>query len=472
MSSPTLERLEFLADMYYSFRNPLETELKRRAAKPLDEFPIENEKVLDMIVMVDEALLVILYEYMILASAQTPMQCLLAELPYLSHREFSERIIRVYKTGEIDEPNFAKFQKYGDMPANSRLNIVGDSCNLAFQLDLYHGWNISSDLMPSIHDFFYKMIGATTAVARMWLELPESVRVIPQVKGQTDLSAQAMDIALHKVLSGTMENKYLQQLQNLIGLSAAKEQVEQMLGLLKLHLARKKMGLPQLAISKHMVFTGNPGTGKTTVARLLANIFKELGIVSKGHFIEVDRAGLVGDYLGQTANKTHALVTSAIGGVLFIDEAYTLTASKDDSYGQEAVDTLLKLMEDNRDDLIVIVAGYTEKMKTFIDSNPGLQSRFSQYVHFEDYSPNELVKIFVSLAKEAHMLVNMNVRDDLARLFLALYEKRNEQFGNGRLARNIFEKTLMNQAQRLSNVESPTREQLTVLIETDIPTIL
>ena len=224
-------------------------------------------------------------------------------------------------------------------------------------------------------------------------------------------------------------------------------------------------GLATPRLTNHMVFSGNPGTGKTTIARLVSKIYHNLGYLSKGHFIETDRAGLVGGYLGQTALKAKKIVASAIGGVLFIDEAYTL--QKDD-YGQEAIDTILKLMEDHRDDLIIIVAGYTENIKEFINSNPGLKSRFTRYVDFPDYNPEELVQVIDYFAKQSQMVFTADALEHLKSEFLTLYENRDDKFGNARLARNMYEQSIRQQANRLVKESDITEEVLITITLKDV----
>ena len=263
----------------------------------------------------------------------------------------------------------------------------------------------------------------------------------------------------------------LRNLDELTGLSDVKDDVKQLTNLIQFQQMRKAKGLSTPQQSLHMVFTGNPGTGKTTIARLIAQIYNSFGVLSKGQFIETDRAGLVGGYLGQTAIKTQAIVESAIGGVLFIDEAYSLTDNTHghDQYGQEAVATLLKLMEDYRDDLIVIVAGYTEPMQKFIRSNPGLQSRFNKFLHFDDYAPAELTEIFRHFAASGDYTLHPATELKLTNVFTALYAKRDETFGNARLARNLFEKAINAHANRMVSAGAVDEASLVTLYPEDIP---
>lgn len=261
----------------------------------------------------------------------------------------------------------------------------------------------------------------------------------------------------------------LNELNSFVGLNRVKNDVTQLVNFLKVQQMREAKGMAVQPLSRHLVFYGNPGTGKTTVARLLSQIYKSLGILSKGHLVETDRAGLVAGYVGQTALKVREVVGEAVGGVLFIDEAYALSTGGDNDFGREAIDTLLKMMEDNRDDLIVVVAGYTDKMSAFLQTNPGLRSRFNKYLEFEDYTPEQLVEIFELFCKNSGYKLASSTHDDLIRLFSVLYETRDETFGNGRLARNLYEMTINNQANRIVMLPNVDDDILSSIEETDIP---
>lgn len=261
----------------------------------------------------------------------------------------------------------------------------------------------------------------------------------------------------------------LDQLNSLVGLAVVKKDVNSLVHLQEIKRLRKARGLKEIPVSNHLVFYGNPGTGKTTVARLLAKIYHAMGILSTGQFVEVDRSGLVAGYVGQTALKVQEVVKSALGGVLFIDEAYALTYSENgNDYGQEAVDTLLKAMEDNRDDFIVIVAGYPELMSKFIDSNPGLRSRFNKYINFEDYNVEELIEIYKVMCENTGYHTTDEALAYVSEVFETKYKNRGRNFANAREVRNFFEAAVIRQADRLFSVKDPTNEELCTLTIDDV----
>jgi len=259
----------------------------------------------------------------------------------------------------------------------------------------------------------------------------------------------------------------LAELDALIGLTAVKAEVRLVANLLQIQRLRRKRNLPVAESSRHLVFTGNPGTGKTTVARLLAELYWELEVVTRGQLVETDRAGLVAGYVGQTAIKVTEVFTSALGGVLLIDEAYALAQGGEGDFGHEAIATLVKLVEDHRDDVVVIAAGYPDEMEVLIASNPGLRSRFPKTIHFADYTDDELVQIFASLCTQNRYQCDDAGRAKLKALFGARARERG--FGNGRLARNLFEDAVARQASRLVKLDNPTDEQLVTLTADDIP---
>ena len=259
----------------------------------------------------------------------------------------------------------------------------------------------------------------------------------------------------------------LAELRSLIGLDRVKQDVDSLSNLIKIQAMRKRQGLPNTSVSYHCVFSGNPGTGKTTVARIVAGIYKELGILKKGHLVEVDRSKLVAEYVGQTAPKTNKVIDEALDGVLFIDEAYTLVGEGSD-YGAEAIATLLKRMEDDRDRLVVILAGYTNEIKEFIDSNPGLQSRFNRYIQFDDYSAEELTEIFKRNLRKSRYKIKRDAFEELQGVVAKAVASRDKNFGNARYVRNLFEKVVQNQANRLARMESINNDELSIITREDI----
>lgn len=261
----------------------------------------------------------------------------------------------------------------------------------------------------------------------------------------------------------------LAELDGLCGLEQVKQDVKSLINLVKVRRLREEAGLPVPPMSLHLVFLGNPGTGKTTVARLLAKLYHAIGVLPKGQLVEVDRSGLVAGFVGQTALKTQEVIQKAIGGVLFIDEAYALVNQDNgNDFGREAVEVLLKNMEDHRKDLVVIVAGYSQLMEKFIHSNPGLESRFNKYFYFEDYDGAQLFTILQSMCDKNGYVLTPEGEALARRELMDLYENRDENFGNARDVRNLFEQAVARQSDRVARLEAPTREQLMELRPEDL----
>ena len=260
----------------------------------------------------------------------------------------------------------------------------------------------------------------------------------------------------------------LRDLNALVGLESVKQEVTTLINLMKVGRLRVAQGLKVADMSLHMVFSGNPGTGKTTVARLLGRIFKVLGVLPRGHIVEVDRAGLVAGYVGQTALKTKEALQKAHGGILFIDEAYTLLGQKGQDYGQEAIDTMLKYMEDHRDKIVIIVAGYNEQMHSFIRSNPGLQSRFNKFIDFADYSVEELYTIFLRMIESHRYFYSEDVAQIIFDGFASIKNANRETFANARTVRNVFESILQQQANRIADQSVHDENTLHLIEQSDV----
>lgn len=258
----------------------------------------------------------------------------------------------------------------------------------------------------------------------------------------------------------------LEELNSLTGLESVKQDIQNLVNIIKVQKLREARGMKQPTISLHMVFSGNPGTGKTTVARLLANIYKGLGVLPSGHLVEVDRSNLVVGYVGQTATKTAQVIDDAIGGILFIDEAYTLSTNKgENDFGQEAIDTLLKAMEDHREDLIVIVAGYPDLMEEFLNSNPGLRSRFNKYIFFADYTPEELIEILASMCEKQEYKMTEEARSFAMEYFKKQVSNHSENFANAREVRNFMERAIAHQASRIVHFGEDVKDDVLITFE-------
>ena len=304
----------------------------------------------------------------------------------------------------------------------------------------------------------------------------EDARVAKQVKEIVD----ACNIAInkHNKQSGTgvakeAEKKetldsILAELDAMIGLESVKKEVRSLSSFIQINNLRRKLGLRTPVISKHLVFTGNPGTGKTTVARIISRIYYTIGATAKKKFVEAGRADLVAGYIGQTALKMRDVIDRARGGILFIDEAYALASDSKNDFGKEAIDTLISAMENERDNLIVIVAGYEEPMKKFMKMNPGLSSRFNRYIKFGDYQTEDLMAIFSMFCDENEYFLSADAEVRLDKYLHDIYEKRDEDFGNARTVRNIFEKIITCQAERLMSVKDVNNDMLVELTVEDI----
>jgi len=322
-------------------------------------------------------------------------------------------------------------------------------------------------------------IKAYNKSGEMKIDRPDSIPFVR--KGGVEEQREALDREPETEFIGTVSggdktsddlDSLLEELDSLIGLASVKTEVKNLINLLKIIELRKQNGLKAPSVAKHFVFTGNPGTGKTTVARLLSEIFCALGILSKGHIVEVDRSGLVAGYVGQTAIKVKEVVDKALGGVLFIDEAYSLAnESNGGDFGQEAIDTLVKAMEDNRDNLIVIVAGYPDLMSDFIDSNPGLKSRFQKTINFPDYDADDLLCIFERNCAANDYTLEADAKDYLYDQLLDYVENKDENFGNARDIRNFLDIAVSSQANRLLEMDLSNPDVLTTLTKEDIESI-
>ena len=352
---------------------------------------------------------------------------------------------------------------------NVTAETIGQLKNIQWQIHQF--LDVPREIDYSTHDqqadevreLIHEAIGS--AIAEQKVTAGNDSGSAPAVKAQTaEEKRPAKDPAQQQALL----EEAMAELDKLVGIKEVKQEVKTMVNFLKVQKARKEAGLPANEVSLHMVFEGNPGTGKTTVARILGRVLGAMGVLDRGHLVETDRSGLVAEFVGQTATKTNKIIDEAIDGVLFIDEAYSLVGDAKDSFGAEAIQALLKRAEDDRDRLIVILAGYSDPMRRLLRTNPGLSSRFSRTFNFPDYAAQELCEIFEILATKNHYVVPPEVRallhDHLARELAT----RDEHFGNGRVARNIFETAMRSLANRVVDIPDLTPELLTTLCAEDL----
>lgn len=355
--------------------------------------------------------------------------------------------------------------KYGQALINSasKLDAVTDACGKITKL----ATSIVEDNSKA----------ATIALLRKISEVVDN----PKLKIETKRVAQVVNSSLiefygYSTIQGICKSTkeededkktlqdLLDELNALVGLEKIKNKVQDLIVYQKVQKMRREKNLHSAKNTLHMAFTGNPGTGKTTVARIVGRIYKHIGLLSKGHFVEVSRTDLIAGYQGQTALKVKKVIEQARGGVLFIDEAYSITENDNsDSYGRECLTELTKALEDYREDLVVIVAGYTEPMNKFFESNPGLKSRFNTFIEFDDYNPDELDKILASMCKNNDYVLNEEAKEKIHLYFEQQTMTKDENFANGRLVRNIYDDLVMNHARRVINLDSPGRKALSTI---------
>ena len=394
-------------------------------------------------------------------------------------KSFREEILSINQTTDnplnsnIRETTEATLQVY----LNSGASITADGVD-DFNLVLLLRSFGREEMIPEIRQVYLDFANAVALSdneisddERAWLDnLKEKIvsKEIPQQPKDEERDSERNVVPEHEPVFEEQQKSPMRQLNELIGLRQVKSELQSLTRFIEVNQKRKEAGLRVAAISYHCVFAGNPGTGKTTVARILAGIYRQLGILKKGQLIETDRSGLVAEYVGQTAVKTNKMIDRAIGGVLFIDEAYTLAQGGENDYGREAIATLLKRMEDERDRLVVILAGYTNEIEQFINSNPGLRSRFNRYVHFDDYTEEELFQIFILQAQKYDYHLDDEAKGALRSLLRDKVENRQKDFGNARYVRNLFESVIENQAVRLSSNKETDKESLAIITKADI----
>lgn len=342
---------------------------------------------------------------------------------------------------------------------NNALYAVGNKANQSFLI---------TALSQTKSDKLQQTLNAINSFAKLAFNLSFDKETLEKIVA--DAGKVETNNAIDEFPEGDSLDKVLEELHQLVGLEKVKTDVKELINLLEIQKKRQSEGLKNIEITLHTVFLGPPGTGKTSVARLLARIYKHLGFLSQGQLYETDREGMIAGFVGQTATKVDKVVQESLGGVLFIDEAYALTQNiMGNDYGSEAVNTLLKRMEDHREDLSVVVAGYTEPMKIFVESNPGLRSRFNRFFYFDHFTAEQLYQIFEGFCKNADFIIHEDAKEKLGDTFDLLVDKKDDSFGNARVVRNLFEKCVQNQANRIIELPKISKKTLKTFTEEDIP---
>jgi hypothetical protein len=384
-----------------------------------------------------------------------------------------------YAASNGDEAAFTKWFEKGGRKAMERVETMlqpVDQHGLDEIFKLFTRHSLDLGLQPVTIEFVRQNLQTlVTTLANMDHEMSDACRRRSTIISAqfTEVSRQyAVDFTSRAADPGISEEDLtaiFKELDALVGMEPVKNEVHRATNFARMQVLRRQQGLPVVQASLHGVFFGNPGTGKTTVARLMGRIYKSLGLLRRGHVVEVDRGRLVAEYVGQTAVRTHAAIDSALDGILFIDEAYSLAGRGAEDFGSEAIETLLKRMEDDRDRLVVVVAGYNEPRKQFIASNPGLESRFTNYLNFPDYQPEELLEIFHRMAAQSGLVCAPEAEQKVLVICNNLHVARNAQFGNAREMRNLFESAVRNQSTRLVASGKCDRDALTTLLPEDLP---
>lgn len=392
-------------------------------------------------------------------------------------QRYFEEICKLFKLKCSGEMFPVIDQSYFDRNILQQLNRAPASVSYLEEYDARHGTNFADKARNALFQFANLIIKSDGKVTKSEEAALLKFKEMLYPKGSAALR-ESEEITANKIQEQVKViqvepprslESLMEELNALIGLERVKSEVKQLVNYLKVQQMRLAKGMPALPVSRHIVFYGNPGTGKTTVARLLAQIYRALEFLKTGNLVETDRAGLVAGYVGQTALKVKDVVNKALGGILFIDEAYSLSSGDGEGFGQEAIETLLKMMEDHRHELVIVAAGYTTKMDEFLSSNPGLRSRFNKFIHFEDYTAEQLKDIFKSFCKKAGFTLTSDAEEKLANVLNILTAFRDESFGNARLARNLFEATINKQANRIVSLPEINEAVLSTIEAADIP---